>query len=83
MCVVNKHFELFEFVLIPFMLTCSMMRFLSILLLGLCPCVVSVVVLPYVDAVVAVTVMPVLLFVLYVCLLRGCDVYGNAGVGDG
>ena len=25
------------------MLTCSMMRFLSLLLLGLCPCVVSVV----------------------------------------
>ena len=25
------------------MLTCSMMRFLSILLMGLCPCVVSVV----------------------------------------
>ena len=33
----------FEFVLIPFMLTCSMMRFLSLLLLGLCPCGVSVV----------------------------------------
>ena len=30
--------------LILFMLTCSMMRFLSLLLLGLCPCVVSVVV---------------------------------------
>ena len=29
--------------LIPFMLTCSMMRFLSLLLLGMCPCVVSVV----------------------------------------
>ena len=29
--------------LIPFMLTCNMMRFLSLLLLGLCPCVVSVV----------------------------------------
>ena len=35
MCVVNKQFELLEFVLIPFMLTCSMMRFLSPLLLGL------------------------------------------------
>ena len=36
MCVVNK-----QFVLIPFMLSCSMMRFLSLLLLG--PCGVSVV----------------------------------------
>ena len=43
MCVVNKQFELFEFVLILLMLTCSMMRFLSLLLLGLCPCGVSVV----------------------------------------
>ena len=45
MCVVNKQFELFEFVLIPFMLTCNMMGFLSILLLGLYISVVSVVVL--------------------------------------
>ena len=30
--------------LIPFLLTCSMMRFLSLLLLGLCHCVVSVVI---------------------------------------
>ena len=37
---------------------------------------------PYVDEVVAVTVMRVLLFVLHVCLLRECDVDGNAGVGD-
>ena len=44
MCVVNKQFELLDFVLIPFMLTCSMMRFISLLLLGLCACVVSVVV---------------------------------------
>ena len=61
----------------PFMLTCSMMIFLSLLLLGLCPCVVSVVmwscgrlwfvcefvVVPYVDEEVAVTVMRVLLVV--------------------
>ena len=33
-CVVDKQFELLEF-LIPFMLICSMMRFLSLLLLGL------------------------------------------------
>ena len=35
--------------LIPFMLTCSIMRFLSILLLGLCACVVCVVVSSAVD----------------------------------
>ena len=63
-----------------------MMRYLSFLLMGLCPCVVlclwssgglwsvcEVVVVPYVDAVVAVTVMLVLMFVLHVCLLRECD----------
>ena len=45
------------------MLTCSMMRFLSLLQLGLCVCEVFVV--PYVvRAVVAVNVMYVLLFVL-------------------
>ena len=32
---------------------------------------------PYVDAVVAVTVTRVLLFVLHVCMLRGCE-----GAGD-
>ena len=61
------------------MLTCSMMRFLSLLLLYMCVCVVGVgspwsvcevVVVPYVvRAVVAVTVMHVLLFVLHVCVL--------------
>ena len=30
MCVVNTQFELLEFVLSPFMLTCSMMRFISL-----------------------------------------------------
>ena len=29
MCVVIKQFELLELVLLPFMLTCSMMRFIS------------------------------------------------------
>ena len=43
MCVVNKQFELLEFVFDSFMLTYNMMRFISLLLLGLCPCVVSVV----------------------------------------
>ena len=34
-CVVNKQFELLEFVFDSFMFTCSMMRFHSLLLLGL------------------------------------------------
>ena len=74
--------------LIPFMLTCSMMRYLSLSLLGMCACVVSVVMwllfyvdevvlVHYVDAVVAVIVMRVLLFVLHVCMLRECE---NASV---
>ena len=36
---------------------------------------------PYIDAVVAVTVMHVLLFVLNVCMLWGCEVDGNADDG--
>ena len=41
MCVVNKQFHLLEFLLlIPFMLTCSMMRCISLFLLGLYPRVV-------------------------------------------
>ena len=43
MCVVNKQFELLEFVFESVMLTCSMMKFLSLLLLGMCACVVFVV----------------------------------------
>ena len=35
--------------------------------------------IPYMDAVVAVTVIRV---VLHVCMLRGCEGDGNAGVGD-
>ena len=38
---------------------------------------------PDVDAVVAVTVMRALLLVLHVCMLRECEVHGNAGVGYG
>ena len=49
------------------------MRFLSLLLLGLCPCMCEVVMVPYVDAVVSVTLMSVLLFVLHVCMLRECE----------
>ena len=44
MCVINKQFKLLEFVFIPFMLTCSKMRFISFLLLGLFACVMSIVV---------------------------------------
>ena len=65
------------------MLTCNMIIFISLLLLGLCPCVVSVamclssvcevVVVPYLDAVDDVTVIRVLLFVLHGCMLRECD----------
>ena len=43
MCVVNKQFSSSSLFLIPCMLTSSMMICLSLLLLGLCPCVVSVV----------------------------------------
>ena len=61
-----------------------MMRFLLILLLGMCACEVSVVMwsslvvcevvlIPNVDAVVAVTVRRVLLFVLHVYMLRECE----------
>ena len=47
MCVVNKQFELLKFVFDSVYVSCSMMRFLSLLLLGLCPCVVSVVMWSY------------------------------------
>ena len=43
MYVVNQ-FELIEFALIPSMLMCSMMGFLTLLQLGLCACVVSIVI---------------------------------------
>ena len=42
MCVVYKQFEILKFVLIPFMLTCSIIIFISRLLLGMCACVVCV-----------------------------------------
>ena len=44
MCVLNKQLSSSSLFLIPFMLTCNMMRFLSLLLLGLRACVVSVVI---------------------------------------
>ena len=57
------------------------MRFLSLLLLGLCICVVceamwyvcEVVSVPYLDAMVVVTMMRLLLFVLHVSVVRECD----------
>ena len=83
MCVVNKQFELLEFVFesvyvalqydeISLTFTAG-----SVCLCGVCSPVVVlgllVVVVPYVvGAVVAVTVMYVLLFVFHVCLLRHC-----------
>ena len=82
MCVVNKQFELLEFVFdsvyvdlqydeISLTFTAG-----SVCLGGVCSHVVD-----YVDAVVAVTVMRVLLFVVHVCMLRECVGDGNAGVG--
>ena len=64
------------------MLTCHMIRFLSLLLLGLCGgspwFVCEVVVVPYVVS--AMTVIHVLLFVLHVCVF--CEGDSNAGVGS-
>ena len=66
-------------------LTCSMMRFLLLLLLGLCPCVVFVVMWSSLVCLwgcratlcgcgVCCAVMRALLFVLHVCMLRECNV---------
>ena len=79
MCVVNKQFELLEFVFdsvyvdlqydeISLTFTAG-----SVSLCGVCSrlwSVCEVVVVPYVDVVGAVTVMCVLLFVLHMCMLR-------------
>ena len=81
MCVVNKQFELIEFVLNPFMLTCIIMSVLCLYSCGRLWSVSEVVVVPYVDAVVAVTVMRVLLLVVHVWMLRECKGDHNAGVG--
>ena len=43
MCVVNKQLELLEFVFDSVYVDRSMMRFISLLLLGLCACVAFVV----------------------------------------
>ena len=69
MCVVNKHF-VFDFVYVDLQYD----EILSLLLLGLCPCVVSVVVFGLSVRLLWYPMwMRVLLFVLHVCLLRECD----------
>ena len=84
MCVVNKQLSSSS----PFMLTCNMMRFLSLLLLGLCACVVFVVLglslrlswycCDDCDACTVVCVACV-----YAAIMLGCEGDGNAGVGPG
>ena len=82
MCVVNKQFQLLEFVFdvvyvdlqydeISLTFTAGSVSLCCVCghLLSVC----DVVVVPYVDAVVSVTVMRVMMFVLHVCLLRECD----------
>ena len=71
MCVVNKQFELLEFVYVDLQYDEIYPTFIAGSV-SLC-CVCEVVVVPYVGEVVVVTVMRVLLFVLHVCLLRECD----------
>ena len=81
MCVVNKQYELPDFVLIPSMFTCSMMRFIP-LHCWICVLVwylwsswsvCEVVLVPYVDEVFPVIVMRILLFMFHVCMLRECE----------
>ena len=43
MCIVKNSLSSSRLFLIPFMLTCSMMKLISLLLLGLCTCVAFVV----------------------------------------
>ena len=82
MCVVNKQFELLEFVFdsvyVDLQYDEISLTFTAGSVSLCCVCgrlwyVCEFVVVPYVDEVVAVTVMRVLLFVLQVCLLRECD----------
>ena len=82
MCVVDKQFELLEFVFdsvyVDLQYDEISLTFTAVSLCCVCSHVVvfgpvcEVVVVPYVDAVVAVTVMCVLLFVLHVCMLKEC-----------
>ena len=82
MCVLNKQFELLEFVFdsvyVDLQYDEISLTFTAGSVSLCCVCghlwsVCEVVVVPYVDAMIAVTVMRVLLFVLHVCLLRECD----------
>ena len=83
MCVVNKQFELLEFVFDSVYVDLQYDEiYLTFTAGSMCLCgpcshlwsVYDVVLVPYVDAVIAVTVMRVLLFVLHVCMLRACEV---------
>ena len=82
MCVVNKQFELLEFVFDSIYVDLQYDEISLTFTAGSvslsCVCgrlwsVCEVVVVPCVDAVVNKTVMRVLLFVLHVCLMRECD----------
>ena len=82
MCVVNKQFELLEFVFdsvyVDLQYDEISLTFTAGSVSLCCVCgrlwsVCEVAVVPYVDEVVAVTVMRVLLFVLHMCLPRECD----------
>ena len=90
MCVVNKQFELLEFVSESVHVDLQYDEIsLTFTAVPVCLCRVSspwsvceVVVVPYVvRVVVAVTVMPVLLFVLLVCVCCECEGDCSAGVG--
>ena len=87
MRVVNKQFELLEFVFdsiyVDLQYDKISLTFTAKSVSLCCVCshvhcgrlwsVYEVVVVPYVDAVVVVTMMRVLLFVLHVCMLRECE----------
>ena len=78
MCVVNKQFELLEFVFdsvyVDLQYDGISLTFTAGSVSLCCVCGrLWFVLVPYVDEVVAVTVMRVLLFVLHVCLLIECD----------
>ena len=81
-CVVNKYFELLEFVVFNSVYVDLKYNEVSLTFtVGYVWCVVmwspwsvcEVVSVPYVDAVVAATPMHVLLFMLHVCMPRECD----------
>ena len=86
MCVMNKQFELFEFVFYYVYVVLQYDLIFTAGSVSLCDVcsrpwsVCEVAVVPYVDVV---TVMSVLLFVLHVCMLRECEGNGNIGVEGG